>query len=142
RILERHQAARDVVGVGAADRIMARDPARGGAVAGLAADAVALLEARAARSRRGAVAAQAHRRAARLADAEPLRDHLAARLLKDRISAAVRAGGARRILPQHDLVLADDRAVAFASAVAGGAAAAGDADEGGAARALGHRLGV
>jgi hypothetical protein len=49
RILERHQAARNVVGVGAADRIMARDPARGRAVAGFAADAVGDLEAGAAR---------------------------------------------------------------------------------------------
>ena len=91
---------------------MARQPARGGAVADPAADSVALLEAGAARPGRRRMAAEAHRRLARLADAEPLGDHLAARVAQHRISAAVRAGGGRRVLPEHDLVLADDGAVA------------------------------
>ena len=43
---------------------------------------------------------------------------------------AVGAGGGRRILPEHELVLADDGAVGVAAAVAGGAAAAGDAEIG------------
>src|SRR4029453_2029174 len=107
---------------------MARDPARGRAMAGFAADAVGDLEAGAARSRRGCVAAEAHRRVRRLTDAEALGDHLAARLAQHVVGAAVRAGGAGRVLPEHDLVLADDRAVALAAAVAGGSAAAGDAD--------------
>src|SRR6185436_379381 len=69
-IVERDEAARDVGGVGAADHIMARQPARRRAVAALAADAVGGLEADAAAAGRGGVAAQAHRRAGRLADAE------------------------------------------------------------------------
>ena len=96
----------------------------------------------AARSGRRRMAAEAHRRLARLADAEPLGDHLAARVAQHRIGPAVRAGGGRRVLPEHDLVLADDGAVALAAAVAGGAAAAGDAHIGGAAAGLGRRLGV
>src|SRR5690606_9887802 len=100
----------------------------GRAVAGFAADAVGGLEADAARPGRSRVAAEAHRRAGRLADAEPLGDRAGARFAKHGISAAVRAGGGRRILPEHDLVLADSRPVALAAAVAGGAAAGGDAD--------------
>ena len=61
-------------------------------MAGFAADAVGELEAGAARPGRGGVAAEAHRRVARLADAEPLGDRLAARLAQHRR----RRGCARR----------------------------------------------
>ena len=113
----------------AGHRVVAGNPAAARPVAGFAADPVGSLEAGAARPGRGAVAAEAHRRAARFADAEALCDDLAARLGEDGRGAAMGAGGRRRVLPEHDLVLADARAVALAAAMAGGAAAGGDADE-------------
>ena len=60
--------------------------------------------------------------------AQPLGDRARAGLAQHREGAAVRAGRGRRILPEHDLVLADAGAVAVAAAVAGGAAAGRDAD--------------
>ena len=109
-------------------------------MARLATDTVGQLEAGAARPGRGRVAAQAHRGAARLADTEALRDHLAARFGKDGGGAAVRAGSGGGVLPQHDLVLANDRPVRLAAPMAGGAATARDADIGAAAaRPLGDR---
>src|SRR6185295_15361992 len=80
RIFERDEAARDIVGMGAAHRIMAVQPARGGTVAAFAADAVRGLEADAARPGRGGMAAEAGRRRAWVADAEPLADRLRARI--------------------------------------------------------------
>ena len=102
-------------------------------MAGFAADAVGGLEARAALCPAGVAWQPRHiGRGRGLADAEPLRDHLAARLAQHRIGAAVRAGRRRRILPDHQLVLADDGAVGLAAAVAGRAAAGRDADKVGA----------
>ena len=54
----------------------------------------------------------------------------------------MRSGRGRRVLPEHQLVLADDLAVRLASAVAGGSAAGGDPDIGASARALGDPLGL
>ena len=142
RILERDEAARDVGGVGAADRIMARTASPRPAPWQLSQPTPSEVWKRAPRGPAGVAWQPRHIGAlGRLADAEPLGDRLRARLAQHRPGAAVRAGGGRRILPEHDLVLADDRAVAFAAAVAGGAAAGGDADIGGAARmSLGDRL--
>src|SRR3546814_15662942 len=75
-VVERDHAARHVGGMTRADGIMAGEPTRGGAMAGLAAAAVRGLEAGTPRSaRRGPrMAAGAPRAARRLASAEERRD--------------------------------------------------------------------
>ena len=95
--------------MGAADRIMAGQPAarRGRGSFRSRPRRWSGSGCRAAPAGRG-VAAEAHRRAGRLADAEPLGDRARPGLAQHRAGAAVRAGGGRRILPEHDLVLADD----------------------------------
>ena len=93
RILQRHHAARDVGGVGGAQRVVAGEPAAGAAVAGLAADAVGDLESRAARAaRRFGVAAQAVRRVLRRSEAQALRRCLARVCVEHLPGPAVGAG--------------------------------------------------
>ena len=118
-VLQRDHALRHVARVAGADRGVRLDPVLRAAMARFAADTVAFLEARAARAGGIGVAAQAHRRAGGIADAQPRRDRLAARPGDDAEGARMSAARRRFFLPQLDLVLADDLAVAFLAPVAG-----------------------
>ncbi len=122
------------IGVGADAGIMAREPSARRAMTRFAADAV--LGGNGARGARGAVAAETHLRLGGIADAEIARDELAAIVIEDRPGAAVRTAGGRGLLPLHQLVLADDCAVAFHPAVAGRPRARSDAGVARAAFAL------
>src|SRR4051812_42777884 len=128
--------------MGAADRVMAGEPAGRRAVAAFAADAVGELEARAARAGRGGrgVAAEAERRGRGVAEAEAGGDPARARLAQHGPGAAVGAGRGRGVLPDHQFVLADDGAGRLGAAVTSRAGAARDADEA-AARVAGRGRG-
>ena len=131
RIVERHHAARDIGGVGAADRIMAGKPARGGAVAALAADSVGGLEAGAARAAGPAWRGSRGTSGAVVASPMPSRRAIAcARGSRSTRQARLCApAGVARILPDHAARPGGRSAPsASAAAMAGGAAADGDAD--------------
>ena len=127
RAFERRHAARHILRMARTDGGVRLQPVLRAAMAGFAADAVALLEARAAIGGVVDVAAEAHLRAARIADAEPRRDRLAACAGNQAQRAGMGTAGGRFFLPQLDFVLADDLAVAFLAAVAGGSGTGRDA---------------
>ena len=121
--------ARDVVRVRAADRIMARQPVRGAAVARLAADAFRRARRRACRRGSRCTSARFAGRRCRAARRSPR-----ARLAEHAPRAAVRAGGRGFVLPQFELVLPDHRAGRLLAAVAGRSRARGDAGRAGCRR--------
>src|SRR6185369_4562765 len=108
-------------------------------MAGLAADAVCLQIALTPQGGGGigGMAAEAGRRGGGGAEAERGGDLLATMAGEDRIGPAVGPALRGRILPVRQFVLADDLAVAFGAAMAGGSGAGGDALKGGIGEAAG-----